>query len=129
MLVDGMAGVLARPRLRPARCRGSKAGEEQHGLGEAASLPRDRNWLRVKRPGNSSRSGQRSVFELCVQVQLGWTAGNFIGFFGPAYRILEKQGPSDQRCAQWKNFTHLQRVLLFKDSSAQSALTERRPSG
>jgi hypothetical protein len=32
-------------------------------------------------------------------------------------RILEKQGPFDHRGSKRKNLTHLQSILLFKDSS------------
>src|SRR5215467_8719578 len=38
-------------------------------------------------------------------------------FLDPAHRILERQGPFDHRCTKRKNLTHLQSILLFKDSS------------
>ena len=48
-------------------------------------------------------------------------AGTFVYFAGPAYRILEKQnGRTMNAPIPKKNLTHLQRVLLFKDSSGAS---------
>jgi hypothetical protein len=43
LAVRGIDILLARPRLRPARCKDSKTAWEQHRLGEAASLTADRN--------------------------------------------------------------------------------------
>src|SRR5215467_6221393 len=48
-------------------------------------------------------------------------------FLDPAHRILEKQGPFDHRCTKRKNLTHLQSILLFKDSSASSQKQEVYP--
>ena len=39
------------------------------------------------------------------------------GFRGPAYRILEKQNHAMTNARRLRNLTHLQPVLLFKDSS------------
>jgi len=77
---------------------------------------RDRNLLGVKVQA-IPRGGQRLLLDLCVHLQLVWESGNFTPFLGPALRILEKQGPFDHRYTKRKNLTHLQSILLFKDSS------------
>jgi len=92
---------LARPRLRPARSRVSKAAGEQHRLGEAASLRRDRNLLGMKVRA-IPRGGQRLVLDLCVHLQLVWESGNFTRSSVPLIESLKKQGPFDHRCTKRK---------------------------
>jgi hypothetical protein len=59
-------------------------------IGEAASLLRDRNF--VKGPGHRLRviSILRLDFDSCLHLQVVWESHTF-RFRGPAYRILEKQ--------------------------------------
>jgi len=39
---------------------------------------------------------------------------------------LKKRGPFDHRCTKGKNLTHLQSILLFKDSSGVAIKMGRR---
>jgi len=100
--------------------RDSKAAWEQHRLGEAASLPRDRNF-KVKSPRNSSRAACLDwFFHLCVHVQLAWELGNFSSSSVPLIESLKSKTHLVTDAEKRKNLTHRQLSLLFKDSS-QSA--------
>ena len=80
---------LARPRLRPARSKGSKAAWEQYRLGEAASLMRDRNLLGVK--VQAIPRAPRLVLDLCVHLQLLWESGNFTRSSVPLIESLKSK--------------------------------------
>jgi hypothetical protein len=93
-------------------------GWEQRRLGEAASLLRDRKLIKVKGSGQISARAQHTAFgfDSCVPIQLVLDSGSF-RLCGPACRILEKQNHLMSNVWIRKNLTHLQSVLLFKDSS------------
>src|SRR5262249_8897410 len=78
----------------------SKAAWEQHRLGKAASLMRDRNLLRVKVQAIPRAKRAALGFWICACL-LHW-CGNPITLSVPrsAHRILEKQGPFDHRCTK-----------------------------
>jgi hypothetical protein len=58
--IQGKAICLARPRLRPSRCEASMSRWGQRRLRQAASLLRDRNF--VKGPGQSPARGEQAAF-------------------------------------------------------------------
>jgi hypothetical protein len=114
---------LARPRLRPARCRGSKSGWGSIGWVKRPRSQRDRNLLRVKSLGTSSRTaGSGWFFALCMDVQLAWQSDNFTGSPVPLIESLKSKTHLITDVRKRKNLTHLRRVSLFKDSSALGAL-------
>jgi|SRR6516162_7153347 len=78
----------------------SKAAWGQHGLGEAASLMRDRNWLRVRVRSIPGATGSAWFLDLRVHLQSVWESSNFTPSSVPLYRILEKQGTLVHRCAE-----------------------------
>ena len=107
---------LARPRLRPARGRGSKTAWEQHRLGETASLRAGPKF--VKGPGTSSHAADiGSFFGLCLHVQVVWESNYFTGSWVPLIESLKSKAHLITDARKRKNLTHLQRVLLFKHSS------------
>ena len=63
---------------------------EQHRLGEAASLMRDRNLPGVKVLA-IHRGGQRLVLDLCVHLRLVWEAGNFTRSSVPLVESLKSK--------------------------------------
>src|SRR6516165_6116845 len=104
-----MRRSLARPRLRPARSRVSKAAGEQHRLGKAASLMRDRNLLRVKVRA-FPRGGQRLVLDLCVHLQFVRESGNFARSSVPLIESLKSKARLIIDARKRKNLTHLQSI-------------------
>src|SRR4029077_6946171 len=81
--------ILARPRLRPARCKDLKVALGAAPIGEAASLLRDRNF--VKGPGHCPRVIRllRLGFRFLRALQVVWESET-LRLRGPADRILEK---------------------------------------
>ena len=74
--------MLARPRLRPARFGWVKWPRSQ----------RDRNLLRVKSLGTSSRTaGSGCFFDLCMHEQLVWEFDNFTGSSVPLIESLKSK--------------------------------------
>jgi tetratricopeptide (TPR) repeat protein len=57
-------------------------------------------------------------FDLYVHVQLAWEYINFTGLSVPLIESLKSKAHLSTEARKRKNLTHLQRVLLFKDSSA-----------
>src|SRR6516225_7737148 len=101
---------LARPRLRPARFRGSKAAWEQRRWVKRPRSQRDRNLLRVKSLGTSSRTaGSGSSFDLCMDVQLAWQSDNFTGSSVPLIESLKSKTHLITDVRKRKNLTHLRR--------------------
>src|SRR6516162_2527723 len=86
---------------------------------------RDRNLLKVKVRAIPRVKRAALGFWICACIY-NWCRNRVIyPFLGPAHRILEKQRPFDHRCTKRKNLTHLQSILLFKDSSEVAAQTKR----
>ena len=88
--------------------------------GEAASLTAGPKLLRVKSPDmSSSTAGSGWSFALCTHVQLTWQSDNFTGSSVPLIESLKSKAHLITDARKRKNLTHLQRVLLFKDSSVE----------
>jgi hypothetical protein len=84
--------LLARPRLRPARSKDLKVALGAAPMGKAASLLRDRHF--VKGLGHCPPMIIILLWPFDSHVHLEVLPGNrylLVRFQGPAYRILEKQ--------------------------------------
>jgi hypothetical protein len=80
--------------------------------------------LRVKSPGTSSRTaGSGCFFDLRMHVQLEWESSNFTGASVPLIESLKSKAHLVTDARKWKNLTHLQSILLFKDSRDYSVFT------
>jgi len=85
-------------------------------LGETASLRAGPKF--VKGPGTSSHAADiGSFFGLCLHVQVVWESNYFTGSWVPLIESLKSKAHLITDARKRKNLTHLQRVLLFKDSS------------
>src|SRR5262249_38378955 len=87
---------------------------------------RDRNLLGVK--SRQFLEAGSACFWICACIYNGVGIRQLYPFLGPAHRILEKQGPFDHRCTKRKNLTHLESILLFKDSSGPVRLVYGLPT-
>jgi hypothetical protein len=54
-----------------------------------------------------------------------WESGDFTGSSVPLIESLKSKAHLITDARKWKNLTHLQRVLLFKDSSEAAAQTNQ----
>ena len=90
-------------------------------MAKAASLW-DRNLLiNVKSPGSSARPlGSGWYSDWCMHVQLVCESDNFTGSSVPLIESLKSKAQLITEVWNQKNLTHLQRLLLFKDSSVLS---------
>jgi hypothetical protein len=80
--------------------------------------------LRVKTPANSSRAtGHVWSFGLWAHVKPVWEFGSFTRSAVPLIESLKSKAHRLIDVPQRKNLTHLQSILLFKDSSHAVALT------
>src|SRR6516165_1690019 len=72
-----------------------------------------------KSPGNSSREvGSAWFLDLCVHLQLVWESSNFTRSSVPLIESLKSNAHLIIDARNGKtNLTHLQSILLFKDSS------------
>ena len=83
----------------------------------AASLAAGPKFVKGQKSGPIlARSGERLFFDLCVHVQLVWEFGNFTGSSVPLIESLKSKAHLITDARKRKNLTHLQPVLLFKDS-------------
>jgi hypothetical protein len=90
-------------------------------LGEAASLtagPKFVKGLRVRALPRAQPAA--AVFLICARiVQLVWESSNFTGSSVPLIESLKSKAHLITDAWKRKNLTHLQLVLLFKDSRAR----------
>jgi hypothetical protein len=63
-------------------------------------------------------------FDLCARVQWVWESDNLTGSSVPAIESLKSKAHLITDARKPKNLTHLQRVLLFKDSSPVNCVVE-----
>jgi hypothetical protein len=92
-------------------------GWEQRRPGEAASLLQDRKFVKVKGPGKSRRVISILRLGLIRACIYNWSWNP--AALGSAVPLVESLKSKTTPCAMrgyGKNLTHLQSVLLFKDS-------------
>jgi len=61
-----------------------------------------------------------------MHVQLEWESSNFTGASVPLIESLKSKAHLVTDARKWKNLTHLQSILLFKDSRAEVSSEERK---